>query len=662
MSEIQKIRSLLDSQDEELRIKGLHYLKGRYDLSALQLVANALGDASWRVRKTAVDMLSEYPAMPDLFTLLIGCLRSEDNAGLRNSAAEAFEKIGKESIRPLIEVIDDEDHDLRKTVIDLLGNIGDSSVIPHLVKALNDPDENVKASAAENLGKIGDNEALKSLLDCLKTDDLLLKFSALESLCKIGRDIPVDEIIPHLTNPLLRKAAFDALGKSKDIKALDYLVKGLEDRSKSSKESALVSLVRFLKSANKGKEEIYGMIGENRKITDLVRGCLDSQSEEILTSSIQLLGWMKNVEFLPAMLKRAENEKIKPFIMDAVENMGAACEENLIDSYIHSSDAVKPFICALIGAVGKEKGVELLIGELKNSVGHIRHSSAVSLGRLEAVKAVKNLGSILDDEYEDVRNAAVQALTDLAAIDRDAVKKIVKEGVASNHLNIRKNAVKILANIGNREDIEMMLIALKDEDSEIRKEAVEALGRIEGEDAQTSVVLALNDEDRDVRITAVTCLGNMGSEELLAPLSSILQDDDIWVKCAAIQAMAQIGGERASRLIADLLKDEVGLIVIKSVQALGKLKSMEYAPAILELFESPDNEVVRAAVESLSYWNDKRYFDKLRLLLDHESWEVRNAVVKVISEKSFEGASQILKARLEIEDDPFVREQITKDL
>ena len=72
---------------------------------------------------------------------------------LRNSAVEALERLGRLAVPVLSLHMDDDDHDVRKFVVDILGNVGDAAAVPLLIKALDDPDPNVSAAAAENLGQ-----------------------------------------------------------------------------------------------------------------------------------------------------------------------------------------------------------------------------------------------------------------------------------------------------------------------------------------------------------------------------------------------------------------------------------------------------------------------------------------------------------------------------
>ena len=141
---------------------------------------------------------------------------------MRNSAASVLVRIGWSAIPYLIETLKDADKDIRKYAADILGEIGDRKAISPLINALRDSDDNVRSSAAEALGKIGGDEVVNSLVYVLTNteDDIWLRYSALEALGKTGSRMPIGPIVTLLDEKLLRKAAMDALAKSRDPQAV----------------------------------------------------------------------------------------------------------------------------------------------------------------------------------------------------------------------------------------------------------------------------------------------------------------------------------------------------------------------------------------------------------------------------------------------------------
>ena len=655
MIDISSIKKQLKSSDEELRIKSLVGLEGCFDDDAIDLLISSLSDESWRVRKIAVEYLSGFADTPKILPLLINCLRSEDNAGLRNAALETLENIGTPAVDSLIPYIADDDSDLRKQTLDILGAIGNKKVVPYIIQALSDPDDNVRSAAAENLGKIGDDVAVRSLIDALKKEDLLLNLSALEALSRIGGAVPIEDIKPLIFNPLLKKISMVVLGNSLDINAIPMLIDGLETGSKAVKEAAVTSIVQLVESLSLKDEAITLIADKKSFLPDLIFPCLDSNNTLLSISALRLLGWMKSVDSIPKMLAVAANDELAPVVFKVIKGFDLQAEKYLMASYEGSSDEIKPLICRLLGEIGSIAAVDFLIDALQSDIGHVRHLSASSLAKIGDKRAIKPIVSLLDDEYVDVQSAAVKGLSELAESDRGLVSGFIKEGLMSETILIRRNSIKIQASMGANADVGIALSALRDEDAVVRKNALDSLGAIGGEDAIAKIILALSDEDKEVRLAAAMQLGLMKCKDGLKPLLSLIEDEDIWVRVAAIKSISEIGGLSSAHNLADLLDDEFGLTVITSLEALGRLKAVSYAPLMMQKMQSDDSEIVKAAIESLAFWDDKTYLAALKDMLDSENWEIRLSAVRVLAAK---GENDFLRKVLEIEENELIKKTV----
>ncbi len=129
-----------------------------------------MADTDWRVRKTAVEALVAIEG-ESVITGLIEALSAQDNAGARNSAIEALVQIGGPAVECPACRLDTPDPEVRKFVVDILGEIKDRRAVPALIARLEDADENIRVAAAEALGKIRDRRAVDALLVCLTRPD-----------------------------------------------------------------------------------------------------------------------------------------------------------------------------------------------------------------------------------------------------------------------------------------------------------------------------------------------------------------------------------------------------------------------------------------------------------------------------------------------------------
>jgi len=103
---------------------------------------------------------------------------------------------------------------------------------------LKDGSLNVKCEVVDALGVLGDKRALKPLMDILKEDDYILRACTVTSLGKIGDNMAVKALLNSLEdeNYFVRVNAANALATIGDEDALPHLQKALNNSKGESKE------------------------------------------------------------------------------------------------------------------------------------------------------------------------------------------------------------------------------------------------------------------------------------------------------------------------------------------------------------------------------------------------------------------------------------------
>ena len=234
-----QITEALNSPDEEVRLQGLRDLASCDSSEGLDLIFKAFGDESWRVRKESIELYLKLPISRELIGEVIELLHADENAGLRNAAVEILTRMGRDSVPMLLGQARCPDHDVRKFIIDILGDIDDPEAVPVLITGLDDEDSNVRAAAAENLGKLKSAEAVPKLLKAMHHQDLLLQFTILEALRRIASPVSLNDLLPYKDEKLLRKALIDCLGKAGDDSAVSELVVSLTDPMRKDRKSVV---------------------------------------------------------------------------------------------------------------------------------------------------------------------------------------------------------------------------------------------------------------------------------------------------------------------------------------------------------------------------------------------------------------------------------------
>jgi HEAT repeat protein len=167
---------------ETRNVQGLILALKNKDPTVQYDAAEALGD------------LGDNRAVEPLAT----ALKNDEFSGVRWKAAEALSKIGAPAVEPLIRALSHDDDDVRWKAAIALGEIGDQRAVEPLIILLCDEDRFVKSHAALALGAIGE-PAVTPLLRALREGDGNIRWGAAIALGKI-RD-------PRSIEPLIRALA-----------------------------------------------------------------------------------------------------------------------------------------------------------------------------------------------------------------------------------------------------------------------------------------------------------------------------------------------------------------------------------------------------------------------------------------------------------------------
>lgn len=598
---LQDIQNALRSPDEETRRSALKSLKLIPLADSFDVVSIAMGDESWRVRKEAVDAF--LCSTPDKISIekLLDLLRNEDNAGLRNSAAEAVIRLGSLAAQPLVEKITDEDADVRKFVIDVMGAIGDPLFLQPILDSLYDPDVNVASAAAEQLGSLGDSRAAADLVRAIVAhESILFRFSALEALGKLAKPGPVpEEIVKLAGQDILRKAVYDCLGNIADETSVPLLLNGFSCLPKSARSAAVKALYRiFLRSDPAVRHTIVDSLIP-LKGSNVVQGLLElfDVRRSLLTEA---LIWysriIADVRFVPLLLESFVSDSFAEAALMSLKTFGQVGMAEAVSRYSAADENARSALCLLIGECGYTDYSALLVSSLKDNSPRVRKSAAIAVGKLGLVSAAPDVLALLDDSAADVCSAAVASLQSFASIDRSAIVDMARRLSDSELAHHRRCAALLLANLG---ESERLLLLVNDEDSQVRSAALASLGSIHAARSFQVLVMALSDAEPDVRIAAADALGRMMDTAALEYLEKTLEDQDVWVQCSAMKAINLISPERFMEIARRMHTQSGGLLMITCLQLLEGSTDPEARSIMCRALENPDRDIAMQARKSL---------------------------------------------------------------
>ncbi|MBI2355433.1 MAG: HEAT repeat domain-containing protein [Deltaproteobacteria bacterium] len=656
------IRNILRSRDEETRRAALQALRGRALQETRDLLFSAMGDESWRVRKEAVDVFVTSDPDEQAIEALLELLRNHENAGLRNSAAEAVAKLGVRAAVPLSRLSGDTDKDVRKFVIDVMGIIGSPEFVPVLLASLDDPDDNVASAAAEHLGHIGDTGSVPYLIRAVVANDsLLFRFSALAALGKMTSHVPVpDEIITLADQDILRKGVYDCLGSIGDESVSPILLQGFTSRQKSTRRAAVTSWYRIFSrssaTARQGLEESLRRMSHGQVVPTLIDQ-FDVHDNDLAEAVTVLLGIIGDMRGFETLLAAFASERLSGVALASLKRLGADAMEALVAMYPRVDETSRSAICTVVGELAHRAGGVLIREALHDQSPLVRKAAVSAAGRLGLTDRIPDIVALLGDADFEARNAAVACLQLLARMDRAAIQAVARQLGESEQPGQRRDAVVLHAALGDGERLSMLV---KDEDPVVRQAAVAAIGKLKLSAASGALLIALVDEDPEVRIAAAEALGVIGGPDVAGPLKHALDDEDIWVRCAVLRSITRIEGAAALPLIRTVLPLAEGMLMITCLELLEQLGSREAMELVEAALESSDREMVTLAISILARQGGEWVVAHADRLSAHPNEEARAAWAGVLAGLPPQQARHFLSQAVRHELDERIRLQIEK--
>ncbi len=661
MPDIESLSRKLQSSDAEDRREAAVDL-GRAGRKAVPLLFHAIADSDWRVRKTAVEALvtlRDASVIPGL----IGALSAHDNAGARNSAIEALIHVGSEAVDALLGSLETRDADVRKFIIDILGDIRDARSVPALIKSLADPDENVRVAAAEALGKIRDRRAVDPLLLCLsRYDKSWLDYASAEALGEIGDERALGPLIAALGRSSLREPVLESLGKIGNVNTLDPLTAGLADPLRIVREVSMTALMAIYRKSNaEDREKMVKKVrtAASDRAVNFLEEMLITSAGELQKAAVAVLGWAGRESSIRKLLALLKEEEMEEPMVRALRTMDGNRIPILLGYSSNENALVRRTVARVLGGMGRFEAEGPLIELLNDENGHVRSTAAEALGQLKSRKAVPRLLDLLADEYENVQEAAIRGL---ASIGDDSVLDGLVKDFTSRDAGMRKNIALLLGTFSSEKVVDALAFALKDEEADVRKAVVQSLGNMTGERADRSLMLAVTDDDPEVRMLAAEAFGKGDRANPSDTLIPLLQDPDLWVRAAAVRSLGKVAGEEVVDMLPAHLAAASDIFLLALVDVLGRLKPASALEPLLRLADHADPEVRKTVLGALAGYDSERVRLSVIARLSDPHWSVRKTAIEILRQKRDPAAERLLVRIAENDPDGAVRQAAAEAL
>jgi HEAT repeat protein len=638
----------------------------------------ALGDTDWRVRKEAIAVTAETGPEPELISALVAVFEPGENVGLRNAAVEALGAFGHATVDALSPRAGRLDADGKKLAIETLGRTGEAAALDVLRPLVKDGDPNVRVAALEAIGAIGVTRVddARALLLTGLTGGPLETLAAAEALATIGAGLPFATVEPWLTDPLLGKVALSLAAQSGDARAAVPLVAALlaghdldaicalSDYVVASEGARRAALAELSRSGARGEGVLLWWLRQRDGDVECARASLAVVGALGVVAAAELaVSWLSD----PRCYAEADQ---------ALFQLGAAAVPALLQGAASGEAETEAACLELLGR---------LPGEAVSSVEQKALGAALSSPSPDVVRAALGAlmrvgdGDCLSDLVRLLGDASLVGLIEpaIVAISQrhpqralSFVQLSASEGALAHAAALVIAALAQKNRLGSLEQGELtgflMRVLMSTSHAE-RRAALAALSELGPAEALEPVRFALADEEQAVRIEAARTLGrlkDLDSSAVGVPalLEVVAEGRDSVLVLEALRALGESSDARALGVLGPLVRSSDARVAVTAVEALSRHADARRLSLLFDGLHHSEPEVVKAAMLAIAAEPDPRVIVHLGACLDQSAWDVRRLAADLLGRAPSEASAALLRARLSVEDDPMVKEALSRAL
>ena len=458
---------------------------------------------------------------------LIEALHDEDT-NVRYHAIEALGKLkAVEVVDKLAEVAESSDFFLGFAALDALVRIGDARIVPRMLPLLND--ELLRDQTINLLGQLGDESVVAPLTAILNTPETAathLIAGALAALSdryekQYGEGRHIADIASHEISATGVQNLLDQLEEwtsKEDVRSI-ALVLGWLKRPGVDR-----ALTRLLGQIDLRDEIIEALVSHGPATVDLLMSQLTAEDMEVRRSAVVALGRIGDSTATSALVNALSDEALA---FDAANALGQIGDPQAVDGLLNligSEDAsLRQAVVAALNALGEPSLSQRIIPLLSDPDPNVRESVVKIAGYFGYPEAADALVELSRDPNERVRSAAIEHLP------------FVED----------ERAFDVLVN------------AMKAETPNVRAAAARALGNMEAPQVVTQLIEGLGDDDVWVRYFSARALGRRRDEKSVEALGKVIEKEEFnHVRIAALDSLGQIGGQRVAAIAGELVSDD----------------------------------------------------------------------------------------------------------
>jgi HEAT repeat protein len=454
----EQVFELLSNPDPNMRRQAAEDLSDNNTFTVIAALAAALRDENTGVRDAAMRSLLaiQGPNVPRVIVEYI----ADQNIVTRNIAGNILLKCGGESIDPLMPYLQDNDRDVRKFAVDILGQVKATSALKYIIAMLNDPDENVLISAVEALGNIGSPEAVKDLTFVYGKYDFARVIIA-EALGKIGDNSATEFLQLQLywamkdrqMDPLTVYAVIEALGEIGNRDALTLLQQCFEVFNGKLRN---ISLYAMTKIADRISVQMEIKPGWKQDIIHALR----DDNPEVKQSAVRSLRNFPDADVTRALIEiLGATPELDPLIIDQLTS-----RKNIFEKALDVMPSAT------------ENGRAAIIALISRKVQNIIKYYSTDTTLVDGAEILSRVFDVITAEWETAREETRAIIVDtIFRLDGDRAIQFLDEIFKDPDPWLRIHVMELIAEVTDKRAPEFISKYITDEDPTVQEMALSIL-------------------------------------------------------------------------------------------------------------------------------------------------------------------------------------------
>jgi HEAT repeat protein len=621
---------------------------------------------------------------------------------LTDSDLEALTHCSSEVIPQLLEALKAKDWRVKAIATHRLGLFGTKaqSAIPALINLMKDENADVRFTAAQALGKINSEQAVSPLIKALQDKDKNVRFAATNSLLQLGSKMQQDNLITFVRflanenqRPFYRQFTIVDASKPESRSAIPAYIEALGNSNWFIRNHAANILTKL--RVDPTPVAWVGTITPNgytrgaftntflRENSDIFIEIIKSSKDaEIRKQAGQVLGMLKDKKAIPSLINALQNEIDLDTAKEIVKALGRIGAEEAVPAILttwqkassRQPDNIYAFreqIVKTLEQIGSQEAIEGLIAAFpKEKMSFIASTTIRKIVKgdttpEESISLLKDILQggdinaiirIIDPPELVIGNSAYSSAlkTSLKQLGIEKVVSILKPillreaeneydpAPSSNRLAASKalsvfgpDAVPVIVTSfseGETFAVFIDVLTMDDVDKDIPTQALanNVLSQV-GTKIIPALIAILRNPKSAYRSNAADALGKVRTEKAVPFLIEALTSEDENLKVSAIAALGQIGSAEAIPALTNTLKDKENFIRWWSAIALGRIGSAKATPYLIEALQQDSDESVRKYIaEELGQIGSPEAVPVLIKSLKDKSYFVREAVAEAL--------------------------------